>query len=296
MLADGRQVRASADEHPELFWAHPRRRRQLRRRDLVPVPAARGRHDLRRPDVLAGGAERGGPLRLPRVPAERAARAQRLLRVPHRAARPAVPGGDPPARGVRGRLVLRSAARTTRGARWRPCWTRCPSRCSTASRPMPHAALQGAFDGLYPPGDQWYWRADFVNEVPDEAVAAPRSVRRRDADHEVDDAPVPDRRRRARHGSRRHGVELPRRPLGVRVRRRRPRPGQRRRDPPLEHRLPRGAAPVLGRRRLREHDDGRGPGAGPRELPRQLRPARAASRQAYDPANTFRVNQNIEPA
>jgi FAD/FMN-containing dehydrogenase len=36
--------------------------------------------------------------------------------------------------------------------------------------PMPHAALQGMFDGLYPPGDQWYWRADFVNEIPDEAV------------------------------------------------------------------------------------------------------------------------------
>ena len=37
--------------------------------------------------------------------------------------------------------------------------------------PMPHAALQSAFDGLYPPGDQWYWRADFVKEIPDEAVA-----------------------------------------------------------------------------------------------------------------------------
>jgi len=36
---------------------------------------------------------------------------------------------------------------------------------------MPHAMLQGAFDGIYPPGDQWYWRADFVNEIPDEAVA-----------------------------------------------------------------------------------------------------------------------------
>ena len=24
---------------------------------------------------------------------------------------------------------------------------------------------------MYPPGDQWYWRADFVEEVPDEAVA-----------------------------------------------------------------------------------------------------------------------------
>ena len=37
-------------------------------------------------------------------------------------------------------------------------------------QPMPHPMLQSAFDGLYPPGDQWYWRADFVNEIPDEAV------------------------------------------------------------------------------------------------------------------------------
>ncbi len=35
---------------------------------------------------------------------------------------------------------------------------------------MPHPALQSAFDGVYPPGDQWYWRADFVKEIPDEAV------------------------------------------------------------------------------------------------------------------------------
>src|SRR5437667_11938416 len=26
-------------------------------------------------------------------------------------------------------------------------------------------------DALYPPGLQWYWRADFVNEINDEAVA-----------------------------------------------------------------------------------------------------------------------------
>ena len=36
--------------------------------------------------------------------------------------------------------------------------------------PMPHAALQSAFDALYAKGDQWYWRADFVTEIPDEAV------------------------------------------------------------------------------------------------------------------------------
>jgi FAD/FMN-containing dehydrogenase len=36
--------------------------------------------------------------------------------------------------------------------------------------PMPHPAIQGAFDGVYPAGDQWYWRADFVKDIPDEAI------------------------------------------------------------------------------------------------------------------------------
>jgi FAD/FMN-containing dehydrogenase len=34
--------------------------------------------------------------------------------------------------------------------------------------PVPHAALQGLFDGLYPKGQQAYWRADFFDELPDE--------------------------------------------------------------------------------------------------------------------------------
>lgn len=37
-------------------------------------------------------------------------------------------------------------------------------------QPMPFPALQSAFDALYPPGHQWYWRADFVNELSDEAI------------------------------------------------------------------------------------------------------------------------------
>ncbi len=37
--------------------------------------------------------------------------------------------------------------------------------------PMPFPMLQGMFDGLYPPGLQWYWKADFVNELSDEAIA-----------------------------------------------------------------------------------------------------------------------------
>jgi FAD/FMN-containing dehydrogenase len=37
--------------------------------------------------------------------------------------------------------------------------------------PLPHPALQSMFDALYPPGLQWYWRADFVNELSDAAIA-----------------------------------------------------------------------------------------------------------------------------
>ena len=37
--------------------------------------------------------------------------------------------------------------------------------------PLPYPALQSMFDALYPPGLQWYWRADFVNELSDAAIA-----------------------------------------------------------------------------------------------------------------------------
>jgi FAD/FMN-containing dehydrogenase len=36
--------------------------------------------------------------------------------------------------------------------------------------PMPFNVLQSAFDGLYPAGLQWYWRADVFNEISDEAI------------------------------------------------------------------------------------------------------------------------------
>jgi FAD/FMN-containing dehydrogenase len=36
---------------------------------------------------------------------------------------------------------------------------------------LPHPALQGMFDALYPKGLQWYWRSDFVNDLNDEAIA-----------------------------------------------------------------------------------------------------------------------------
>ena len=38
--------------------------------------------------------------------------------------------------------------------------------------PMPYPALNGAFDGLFPKGIRQYWKADFVQDLPDEAIAA----------------------------------------------------------------------------------------------------------------------------
>jgi len=35
---------------------------------------------------------------------------------------------------------------------------------------MPYPMLQCAFDALYPPGLQWYWRADFFREITDPAI------------------------------------------------------------------------------------------------------------------------------
>jgi FAD/FMN-containing dehydrogenase len=37
--------------------------------------------------------------------------------------------------------------------------------------PLPMPAWNTAFDELYGPGDQWYWRGEFIREIPDEAIA-----------------------------------------------------------------------------------------------------------------------------
>ena len=37
--------------------------------------------------------------------------------------------------------------------------------------PLPHPALQSMFDPIFPPGLQWYWRADFMNGLSDAMIA-----------------------------------------------------------------------------------------------------------------------------
>jgi FAD/FMN-containing dehydrogenase len=53
-----------------------------------------------------------------------------------------------------------------------PLLERTPEPLMHGAHSMAFPELQSAFDGLYPKGEQWYWRADFVERIPDEAVAA----------------------------------------------------------------------------------------------------------------------------
>jgi FAD binding domain-containing protein/berberine-like enzyme len=39
-----------------------------------------------------------------------------------------------------------------------------------AAGPVPWPMLQSLFDGLFPPGLQWYWKADFFNDLSDQAI------------------------------------------------------------------------------------------------------------------------------
>jgi FAD/FMN-containing dehydrogenase len=60
---------------------------------------------------------------------------------------------------------------TAAAAAMAPLLDALPAPLLHGPAPMPHPVIQGAFDGVYPAGEQWYWRADFVREIPDEAVA-----------------------------------------------------------------------------------------------------------------------------
>jgi FAD/FMN-containing dehydrogenase len=170
VLPDGRQVHADADAHPDLFWA-------LRggggnfgvvttfEFQLHPVST-----------VIAG------PTFWPVELGADVLKAYRgfILDAPRDLNGFFLFGAVPPAPPFPEELHLRPIA----GVVWchlgseeeaardmQPLLDALPEPLLHGPAPMPHAALQGAFDALYPKGDQWYWRADFVKEIPDEAVA-----------------------------------------------------------------------------------------------------------------------------
>jgi FAD/FMN-containing dehydrogenase len=168
VLADGSQLHASEDEHPDLLWAlrggggnfgvvtsfefrmHPVDR-VMAGPTLWPVERTGEILRWYRDFILDAPEELNGFFALMTVP-------------------PAAPF---PAE-LHGRKMCAIV--------W--CWTGPISRIEEvmasvrARKPllfgvqeMPFPALQSAFDALYPPGLQWYWKADFIRELPDAAIA-----------------------------------------------------------------------------------------------------------------------------
>jgi hypothetical protein len=147
-------------------------------------------------------------------------------------------------------------------------------------QPMPFAALGSAFDGLYPAELHWYWKADFFNEISDAAIDV----------HVKYDAQLPTGHS-TMHLSRSTAPPAgspparPRSPTGTAAITAsspgRSRPGQRRPHLTMGQGLLGRAAPDLGRRRLRQLLDGRGPGPG-------SRPPTAATTTGWPRSSTAR--------
>ena len=129
-------------------------------------------------------------------------------------------------------------------------------------QPMPYPALQSAFDGLYPPATSGTGaptsstrsrRGVDVHAQFGAAMPTMKSTMHLypidGAAHDVASSDTAWSYRDASWAAVFAGVD--------------PDPANADLDPQVERRLLGGAAPVLGRRRLREHDDGRGPGARP---------------------------------
>jgi hypothetical protein len=169
VLADGSIVIASEDSHPDLFWA---------------IRGGGGNFGV----VTAFEFEAqpvatvvAGPMLWP---LERSAEILRAFDE-HMCAAPEELGGFfafltvPPAPPFPEELHLRKVC----GIVW--CWSGAPEDAEAALAPMralepvldgvaemPLPMMNGAFDALYPAGLQWYWKAAFVDELTDEAIAA----------------------------------------------------------------------------------------------------------------------------
>jgi hypothetical protein len=170
VLADGRQVRANADEHPDLFWA-------LRGGGGNFGVVTEFTFRLHQVGTIIGGptfwpVERSAEVLsayrefLPSAPRELNGFFAYAI-VP-----PAPPFPEAiHLREVCGVVWCYTGSEEGAANAMAPLLDNLPEPLLHGVGPMPHAALQGAFDELYTAGDQWYWRADFVNEIPDEAVA-----------------------------------------------------------------------------------------------------------------------------
>jgi FAD/FMN-containing dehydrogenase len=169
LLADGRLVRASEEENPDLFWG-------LRGGGGNFGIVTSFEYRLHPVDTVIGG-----PMFWPIREIEPTLRWYRewLPQQPddlyafYLAAE--VPSGPPFPEAIHGEKVC--------GLVW--CCTGSEGQAEEAFRearnaakplfehigPLPYPYLQSMHDGIYPPGQQWYWKGDFVREITDEAVA-----------------------------------------------------------------------------------------------------------------------------
>jgi hypothetical protein len=169
VLANGDQVRASADENPDLYWAI----RGGGGNFGVVTSFLFRLHDV---GVVAAGPTFWAVDQSPEV---LSAYREFILDAPRELNGFFAYAQVPPAPPFPEELHLRPVC----GVVW--CYVGSEDDAAKAMAPlldslpepllpgvqaMPHSDLQGAFDGIYPPGDQWYWRADFVKTIPDAAV------------------------------------------------------------------------------------------------------------------------------
>jgi FAD/FMN-containing dehydrogenase len=171
VLANGERVRVAADENPDLFWA---------------IRGGGGNFGVVTSFLFhlhEVGTIVGGPTFWPVEQGAEVLAAYRdfLPNAPRELNGFFAFASVPPAPPFPDELHLRKVC----GVVW--CYSGDPADAAEAMAPlleatpepvlhgpqeMPLPALQGAFDPVYPAGDQWYWRADFVKEIPDEAVQA----------------------------------------------------------------------------------------------------------------------------
>ena len=171
VLASGEQVRASAEEHPDLFWA---------------IRGGGGNFGVVTSFLFRChqvGTILGGPTFWPvELGAEvLSAYAEFLPSAPRELNGFFAFTTVPPAPPFPEELHLRKVCGVVwcyvgdaeDGARaMAPLLDALPAPLMHGVQPMAHPDLQSAFDGLYPAGDQWYWRADFVKQIPAEAAEA----------------------------------------------------------------------------------------------------------------------------
>jgi FAD/FMN-containing dehydrogenase len=169
VLASGERVRASADENPDLYWA-------LRGGGGNFGVVTSFSFRLHEVDTVIAG-----PTFWPVESGAEVLRAYRdfLPNAPRELngffAFATVPPGPPfpeeiHMRKVCGVVWCHTGTEEQAAADMAPLLDALPEPLLHGPAPMPHPAIQGAFDAVYPAGDQWYWRADFVKDIPDEAI------------------------------------------------------------------------------------------------------------------------------